>query len=188
MSCGYRAAMRSSVRLFSVCLSPRSLDTVGGEGNRCHRCLLSRDFYRLPLSLACGDGLLACPYVVDRISLAMRGFCGSRSLRLPGLLPHGILSLCRRGRMNAIAVHRNSLACFSIPIAAPLFASSLVSTPIAATGILLILSCPIAHGAAPFDAPRSVRLLDCGGRTEVFFYAYHLRRAGQNGAGGCDDF
>lgn len=59
-----------------------------------------------------------------RIFPAMCGFCGSRSLRLPGVLPHGILSLCRRGRMNAIAVHRNSLACFSIPIAAPLFASS----------------------------------------------------------------
>lgn len=56
-----------------------------------------------------------------RVSLAMRGFCGSRSLRLPGLLRHDILSLCRRGRMSAIAVHRNSLACFSIPISAPLF-------------------------------------------------------------------
>lgn len=47
--------------------------------------------------------------------------------------------------------------------------SSLVSTPIATTGVLLILSLrPIAHGVAPFDVPRLVRFTH-GGRGEVFF-------------------
>lgn len=40
------------------------------------------------------DAIVACFFL---ISAAVRGFCGSRSLRLPGLLPHGILSLCREG-------------------------------------------------------------------------------------------
>lgn len=178
-----RMAVCSSVRLRPVCLSPRSLDTVGGEVGRCRRCLLLSDFYRLPFSSACeagdGLGLLACSYVRRSFSpcdVRVCGFCGSRLLRLPGLLRHGILSLCRRGRMNAIAVYRNSLACFSIPIAAPLFNSSPSSTPIAATGVLLILSLrPIAHGAAPFDALRPVRLLDCGERGGVFLCLLFLR-------------
>ena len=54
----------------------------------------------------------------------MCGFCGSRSLRLPWLLRHDILFSCRRGRMSTVAVRRNSLACFSIPISTPIFASS----------------------------------------------------------------
>lgn len=93
MPCGCRAVACSSVRLLPVCLSPRFLDTNGGEGER--------------------DVVGAC---FIRISSAMREFCGSRYLRLPGLLCHGILSLCRRGRMSTVAAHRNSLACFSIPI------------------------------------------------------------------------
>lgn len=52
------------------------LDTDGGEGS------------------GAIDVIVACFF---RISPAMRDFCGSRSLRLPGLLPHGILSLCREG-------------------------------------------------------------------------------------------
>lgn len=130
---GRSDAMRMSCGcVFLGSLTPRlsiapPLDTDGGEGSDGSHCLLLSDFYRLPLSLACGSdglGLLACFYVIGRISPAMRDFCGSRSLRLPGLLPHGILFLCRRGRTSAIAAHRNSLACFSIPISAPLFASS----------------------------------------------------------------
>ena len=51
MSCGCRAdvvrrlAACSSVRLRPVRLSPRSLDTVGGEGSGCRLCLLLSDFY-----------------------------------------------------------------------------------------------------------------------------------------------
>lgn len=75
-----------------LCPSPRLSTRVAGRG--------------ASVGIAC----------FSRISPAMRGFCGSRSLRLPGLLPHGILFSCRRGRMSAIAVHRDSLACFSIPI------------------------------------------------------------------------
>lgn len=88
-----------------LCPSPRSLDTGSGEGEgswRC-RCLLHRVFYRLSLSLACGAdgaGLLACSYGCRSFpfcDVRVRGFCGSRSLRLPGLLRHGILMSCRRG-------------------------------------------------------------------------------------------
>ena len=114
MSCGCRAdVVRLRVPRFAllpVRLSPRSLDTDGGEGN------------------GAIDVIVACFF---RISPAMREFCGLRSLRLPGLLCHGILSMCRRGRMSTVAAHRNSLACFSIPISAPIFVSSPSSTPIA---------------------------------------------------------
>lgn len=48
-----RLAACFSVRLLSVCLSPRFLDTVGGEGSWCRRRWLSSDFCRLPSSLAC---------------------------------------------------------------------------------------------------------------------------------------
>ena len=108
MSCDGGCLLLGSLTL-RLCPSPRSLDTVGGEGS---------------------GG--ACFF---RISPAMRNFCGSHSLRLPWLLRRDIFISCRRGRMSAIAVHRNSLACFSIPIAAPLFTSSPSSTPIAAAGI-----------------------------------------------------
>lgn len=88
-----RLAACSSVRLRSACVHrPAPSTRAAGRG---------------------ADVAVACFF---RISPAMRGFCGSRSLRLPGLLPHGILFSCRRGRMSAIAVHRDSLACFSIPI------------------------------------------------------------------------
>lgn len=107
MSCDGRAAAGSSVRLRHACPSPRCSTRMAGRG---------------------ADVVVACFF---RISSAMREFCGSRYLRLPGLLRHGILSLCRRGRMSTVAAHRNSLACFSIPISAPIFASSPSSTPIA---------------------------------------------------------
>lgn len=107
--CGVHTA--SVVRLLvprfalrSVCLSPRPSTRVAGRG---------ADVVR--------EVVVACFF---RVSPAVRGFYGSRSLWLPGLLRHGILFSCRRGRTSAIAAHRNSLACFSIPISAPLFASS----------------------------------------------------------------
>lgn len=138
-------------------------------------------FYRLPLSLAYGTAAAVCllapmPSVVSVLRCAMREFCGSRSLRLSWLLPHGILFSCRRGRTSAIAAHRNFFRLFFYSD----FRSALLlpppsSTLIAATGVLLILSFrPIAHGAAPFDAPRPVRLLHYGGRVEVFFYDYYF--------------
>lgn len=134
-----RLAACFSVRLRPVRLSPRFLDTSGGEGNGGRCCLLLLDFYRLPFSSSGGwlcwsACLFRCPSVGSVLLYAMRGFCGSRSLRLPGPLRHDILSLCRRGRMSAIAVHRNSLACFSIPISAPLFISSPSRRLIAAGG------------------------------------------------------
>lgn len=110
MSCGCRAAAGSSVRSASRPPIATSCDTDGGEGNEAI------------------DAIVACFF---RISPAMREFCGSRYLRLPGVLRHGILSMCRRGRMSTVAVHRNSLTCFSIPISAPIFASSPSSTLIA---------------------------------------------------------
>ena len=94
---------------------------AGRGAGRC-RCLLLSVPYCLPLSLACeagGSCLLACSYgrrSFPSCDMRVRGFCGSHSWRLPGLLRHDILMSCRRGRMSAIAVHRDSLACFSIPI------------------------------------------------------------------------
>lgn len=139
MSCDGGCLLLGSLTL-RLCPSPRFLDTVGGEGSWFRRRWLSSDFCRLPSSLACGAdgaGLLACSYgcrSFPSCDVRVRGFCGSRSLRLPGLLRHGILMSCRSGRMSAIAVHRNSLACFSIPIAAPLFTSSPSSTPYSGHG------------------------------------------------------
>lgn len=101
---------------------PASSTRLAGRGaGRC-RCLLLSVPYCLPLSLACeagGSCLLACPYgrrSFPSCDMRVRGFCGSHSWRLPGLLRHDILMSCRRGRMSAIAVHRDSLTCFSIPI------------------------------------------------------------------------
>lgn len=97
MSCGCRAAACFSVRsALRLPIAPL-LDTGGEEGSGASSLLLRSDFYRLLLSLAAVADLLACSYVIGRISPAMRDFCGSRSLRLPGLLRHGILSLCREG-------------------------------------------------------------------------------------------
>lgn len=79
------------------------IDMGDGEGSWCRRCLFLSDFCCLPLSLACGSdgsGLLACSYgrrSFPSCDVRVRGFCGSRSLRLPWLLRHGILSLCREG-------------------------------------------------------------------------------------------
>lgn len=101
MSCGCHAA--DCLFLCSLtsrlCPSPRFLDTGGGEGSWCRCCLLLSDFCRLPLSLACeADGRAdLCRRSVPSCDVRVRGFCGSRSLRLPGLLSHGILSLCREG-------------------------------------------------------------------------------------------
>lgn len=105
MSCGCHAAdcLFLGSLTSRLCQSPRSLDTVGGEGSWCRRCLFLSDFCCLPLSLACGSdgsGLLACSYgrrSFPSCDVRVRGFCGSRSLRLPWLLRHGILSLCREG-------------------------------------------------------------------------------------------
>ena len=130
MSCRCRAtaAACSSVRLRLVCLSPRSIDTGGGEGSMASSLLASFGFLPSAALVSVLDGvgclLVPMPSVVSVLRCAMCGFCGSRSLRLPGRLRHGILSLCRRGRMSTVAAHRNSLACFSIPISAPIFASS----------------------------------------------------------------
>ena len=102
MSCGCRAAAGSSVRLLPVRPSPRPSTRMAWRGAGRRRCLLLSDFYRLPLSLAYGIATAVCllvpmPSVVSVLRCAVRGFCGSRSLRLPWLLPHGILSLCREG-------------------------------------------------------------------------------------------
>lgn len=124
MSCGCHAvAACSSVRLRTACVHrPAPSTRVAGRGaGRC-RCLLLSVPYCLPRSLACeagGSCLLACSYgrrSFPSCDMRVRGFCGSHSWRLPGLLRHDILMSCRRGRMSAIAVHRDSLACFSIPI------------------------------------------------------------------------
>lgn len=66
------------------------------------------------------------------------------------------------------------MACFSIPIAAPLFNSSPSSTPIAATGVLLILSLrPIAHGSllSTCSAPSACLIAVNGAEC---FYAYYF--------------
>ena len=76
---------------------PASSTRMAGRGTSEPSLLLRSDFYRLLLSLAAGADLLACSYVIGRISPAMRDFCGSRSLRLPWLLRRDILSLCREG-------------------------------------------------------------------------------------------
>lgn len=172
-----RLAACFSVRLRPVRLSPRFLDTSGGEGNgRC--CLLLLDFYRLPLSLTCGadgSGLLACSYgrrsfpsccmlcadFVDRVRCGCRG-CFAM------IYCHCVVG---GGRMSAIAVHRNSLACFSIPISAPLFTSSPSRRLIAAGGHFQsfharcywpLLSTRFAPFAYPWRTGQSV------------FYAYYF--------------
>lgn len=167
---------------FRLCLSPRLSTRAAGEVGRCRRCLLLSDFYRLPFSSACeagdGLGLLACSYGRRSFSpcdVQVCGFCGSHSLRLPWLLRRDIFISCRRGRTSAIAVYRNSLACFSIPIAAPLFNSSPSSTPIAATGVLLILSCPIAHGSLLSTRSASSACLIAVNGAECFLCLLFLR-------------
>lgn len=81
MPCGYRSAACSSVRFALRPSIAPLLDTDGGEGLLFgRRCLLLSDFYRLPLSLACGADeadLLACSYAVGRFRPAM---CGARIL------------------------------------------------------------------------------------------------------------
>ena len=183
LSCGCHAdAVRRSVccgasrfALLPVCLSPRSSTRRAGRGaGVLVACLFRISTVRRSRRhmWLTGAVCLLAPIssVVSVLRYAMCGFCGSHPLRLPGLLRRDIFISCRRGRMSAIAVHRNSLACFSIPISAPLFNSSPSSTPIKRpAGILLILSfARMLMVAAPFDAPRPVRLLDCGGRAEAF--------------------
>lgn len=110
------------------------LDTNGGEGSGCRRCLLLSGFYRLPLSLACGaDGadLLACSYAVGRFRSAV---CDARilwivSLRLPWLLRRDIFISCRRGRTSAIAAHRNFFRLFFYSD----FRSALLLPPLSST-------------------------------------------------------
>lgn len=105
MSCGCHAAdcLFLGSLTSRLCQSPRSLDTVGGEGSWCRRCLFLSDFCCLPLSLACGSdgsGLLACSYGRRSFpSCDVRGaqFLWIASLRLPWLLRRVIFVLCREG-------------------------------------------------------------------------------------------
>lgn len=172
MSCDGRAAAGSSVRLLLVRLSPRCSTRMAGRGAG-RRCLLLSDFYRLPLSLACGadgSGLLACSYVIGRISSAMRDFCGSRHCGCRGCF--AVIYLYCVVREDEHGIGSSGFLSLVFLTRFPLHltpTSSLVSTLIATTGVLLILSLrPIAHGVAPFDALRPVRFTH-GGRGEVFF-------------------
>lgn len=174
MSCGCRADACSSVRSAprpSIAQLPRH-GWRGGE--RCHRCLLLSGFYRLPLSLACGSdgpGLFACSYVIGRSSSAMRDFCGSRHCGCRGCFAviylycvvredeHGIGS---SGFLSLVFLTRFPLRLTPT--------SSLVSTLIAATGVLLILSLrPIAHGSLLSTRSAPSACLIAGNGAERFY-------------------
>lgn len=176
MSCDGRAAAGSSVRLRHACPSPRCSTRMAGRGTG-RRCLLLSDFYRLPLSLACGSdwsGLFACSYVIGRISSAMRDFCGSRHCGCRGCFAviylycvvredeHGIGS---SGFLSLVFLTRFPLRLTPT--------SSLVSTLIATTGVLLILSLrPITHGSLLSTRLASSALPMADGAR--CFYAYYF--------------
>ena len=110
--------------------------------------------------------LLRCADFMDRVRYGCRG-CFAM------VYCHCVVREDEHGSGSSGFLSLVFLARFSLRLA---INSSLVSTPIAATGIFNPFM-PGAHGAAPFDALRPVRLLDCGERGGVFLCGFILRRA-----------
>ena len=151
MSCGCRAAACSSVRFALRPSIAPLLDTDDGEGSEAS---LPASFGFLPsaalVSVWDGGGcLLACSYVIGRISSAMRDFCGSRHCGCRGCFAmvycHCVVREDEHGIGSSGFLSLVFLTRFPLRLTPT---SSLVSTPIATTGVLLILSLrPIAHGS-----------------------------------------
>lgn len=135
----------------------------------------SRRHVRLTMGLVC---LLAPMSAVGFIlRCAMRGFCGSRHCGCRGCFAmvycHCVVREDEHGIGSSGFLSLVFLTRFPLRLTPT---SSLVSTLIAATGIFNPFMPDCSWGRSFRRA--SPRPLTHGGRGEVFFYNYHLRRAG----------